>query len=233
MHDCRTTRSRMVDLVFDELKADEKLRLMSELETCVECLGEYRSMNGTLLIFDAAIESTSHDEGYWQEQHERLRLRLHEAASSSKVISKAQHVPVWKRIFETRLRVPLPVAAAIILALLASIVMALLRPSVANVTLRPAPAIVLTEAPPRTIEVPVFRERVVTRTVYVEKKSKEKGEARRPAPALRPDETALTASHAEKESGQGGLFTRANLTDFQPPDELRIRIVKRSNEDEN
>jgi hypothetical protein len=57
------------------------------------------------------------------------------------------------------------------------------------------------------------------------KKVREKNEA---LPA-QPDGTALTANNAGKVSGEGGLFTRANLTDFQPPDELRIRIVKRNN----
>ncbi|HKQ52525.1 MAG TPA: hypothetical protein VJT74_09160 [Pyrinomonadaceae bacterium] len=37
------------------------------------------------------------------------------------------------------------------------------------------------------------------------------------------------ASGREKESVQGGLFTRANLTDFQPANDLKIRVIKRSN----
>ncbi len=48
MHDCRTINSRLVDMVFDELPADEKLSLMAELETCAGCLGEYRSITDTL-----------------------------------------------------------------------------------------------------------------------------------------------------------------------------------------
>jgi hypothetical protein len=99
-----------------------------------------------------------------------------------------------------------------------------LRGEVAAST-QPPVATTAAAAPPTVIEVPIFRERVVTRTVYVVKKMREKNEA---LPA-QPDEAALTANAAEKESGQGGLFTRANLTDFQPPDELRIRIVKRNN----
>ena len=48
MHDCRTLEKKLVDLVFDELNADEKLRLLAEVETCADCQSEYRSMTCSL-----------------------------------------------------------------------------------------------------------------------------------------------------------------------------------------
>jgi hypothetical protein len=138
--------------------------------------------------------------------------------------------PLWKRIFTARLPVPVPVAALIALVLLVSSALAL-RSSPREVLRETQPAIVTAASSPKVIEVPVFRERLVTRTVYVEKKEREKVEAtgRRPAPALKREATALKALNTENESGEGGIFTRANLTGFQPPDALVIRIVKRSN----
>jgi hypothetical protein len=220
-------QNRLVDLIFDELQADEKLRLLAEVETCAVCLGEYRSMTGTLLVFDNAAEAALPDESYWPEHRAALSERLEEIAPGR--AHAPQRDPLWKRIFAARLPVPVPVAAAITLALLASSVLAL-RPSTRDVAAptQPPTATMAAAATPTIIEVPVIRERVVTRTVYVVKKLREKMEA---SPAL-PSETALTANNAGRESGQGGLFTRANLTDFQPPDELKIRIVKRNN-DEN
>lgn len=228
MHDCRTMQNRLVDLIFDELQADEKLRLLAEVETCTGCLGEYRSMTGTLLVFDSAAEAALPDESYWPEHRAALRERLEE------VLPARAHAPqrdsLWKRIFAARLPVPVPVAAVITLALLASSVLAL-RPSKAVVAAPTQPQIATNApvaTPPTVIEVPVVRERVVTRIVYVVKRVGEKKEA---LPAGR-NEMALTATNAGRESGQGGLFTRANLTDFQPPDELKIRIVKRSNDED-
>jgi hypothetical protein len=228
MHDCRTMQNRLVDLIFDELQADEKLRLLAEVETCAGCLGEYRSMTGTLLVFDQAAEVSLPDESYWPEHRAARRERLEEVLPARAYAP--QRDSLWKRIFAARLPVPVPVAAVITLALLASSVLAL-RSSKAVVAAPTQPQIATNAAPtapPTVIEVPVVRERVVTRTVYVVKKEREKNEASQ----AQPSETALTATNAGRESGQGGLFTRANLTDFQPPDELKIRIVKRSN-DEN
>lgn len=229
MHDCRTINSRLVDLVFDELQADEKLHLLAELETCAGCLSEYRSITGTLLVFDKAAEASVPDESYWPEHRAMLNRRL---APDAPDMTVRRSVPLWKRIFTARLPIPAPIAALITLALLASSVLAL-RPSTKEVATPPQPAVAIA-APPTVIEVPVIHEKVVTRTVYVWKKQREKNnEARRTPPAPERDETALTARHAENESGEGGIFTRANLTGFQPPDELKIRIVKRSNVDEN
>jgi hypothetical protein len=219
--------SRLVDLVFDELHADEKMRLLAEVETCEMCLSEYRSMTGTLFVFDTAAEASLPDESYWPGHQAALRQRLESIAPG---LPARRRNPLWKRIFAARLPVPVPVAAVITLALLVSSVLAL-RPATGEVT-TPSQTPVVTIMPPKVIEVPVFREQVITRTVYVEKKLKEKTEARRTSSPARRNETALTASNSENVSGQGGLFTRANLTDFQPPDELRIRIVKRNN-DEN
>ena len=226
MHDCRKIDNRLVDLIFDELQADEKLCLLAEVETCARCLGEYRSMTGTLLVFDQAVEASLPGESYWPEHSAARRERLEQITPDATAARTPQREPLWKRIFALRLPVPVPVAAAITLALLASSALAL-RPSTREVgasTMQPV-ATTLAAAPPTVIEVPVLRERIITRTVYVVKKVREKNEA---LPA-QPDGTALTANNAGKVSGEGGLFTRANLTDFQPPDELRIRIVKRNN----
>jgi hypothetical protein len=228
MHDCRTMQNRLVDLIFDELQADEKLRLLAEVETCAGCLGEYRSMTGTLLVFDQAAEVSLPDESYWPEHRALRRERLEEVLPARAYAP--QRESLWKRIFTARLPVPVPVAAVITLALLASSMLAL-RSSKAVVIApeQPQTATNAAAASPMVIEVPVVRERVVTRTVYVVKKVREKNEV---VPAGRSNEMALTATNAGRESGQGGLFTHVNLTDFQPPDELKIRIVKRSN-DEN
>jgi hypothetical protein len=230
MHDCRTTESRLVDLVFDELEASESLRLLAEVEACSSCLSEYRSMTDALLVFDRSIEESLPGETYWAEHQARRRESLAEIAPRAAVPGPGRY-PLWKRIFAASLPVPVPIAAALVLALLISSVLAL-RPARKEIITQQQPPVVQ-HAPPQIIEVPVVQEKVVTRIVYVEKKEREKnGVERKAAPAGR-TETTLTARQSDKESVQGGFFTHANLTDFQPADEMRIRVIKRSNPDEN
>jgi len=228
MHNCRTLERRLVDLVFEELNADEKQRLLAEVETCADCLSEYRSITRSLLIFDEAVEASLPDKSYWPEHQAMLRQRLEEVAPRASAQSRE---PFWKRVFTARLPVPVPVAAAIVLALLVSSMLAVRSSTKEAATTIQSPTVV--QAPPEIIEVPVFREKIVTRTVYVEKKGREKNATRPRTLTAQPAETTLTARHAEEKSGQGGFFTRANLTDFQPADEMRIRVIKRSNSDEN
>lgn len=222
MHDCRTTEGRLVDLIFDELGADERRRLLAELDACAGCLEEYRSIAGTLSAFDEAGETALPGESYWHNYHAALGLRLRPAAAS---VTEGR-APFWRRAFAARLTLPAPAAAVIALALLVSSVMAL-RP---RTTAAPSPAArpqAAAATQPTQVQPapPVVVEKVVTRVVYVERRRRGKREARRDEPAL--------AAGREKESVQGGLFTRANLTDFQPANELKIRVIKRSNSDEN
>jgi len=226
MHDCRTMESRLVELVFGELKADENLRLLAELENCDGCLNEYHSMASSLDVFDHAFETPLHQESYWEEHRAKRRQSLERIAPNI----RPRRDTFWKRIFAARLPVPVPLAAAIIIALLISSVMAVRR-SMGEATVTVQPSLVKA-SPSWIVEVPVYREKVITRTVYVEKK-RQKNNAGRQAPLLQRNEATLTARHEEKDSGEGGFFTRANLTDFQPADEMKIRIIKRSNSDEN
>ena len=66
MHDCRKLENRMVDLVFDELRVDEKRPLLVEIENCAHCLDEYRSMTETLRLFDQSVEASMPVESYWR-----------------------------------------------------------------------------------------------------------------------------------------------------------------------
>jgi hypothetical protein len=241
MHDCRKINSKIVDLVFGETEAGEKSSLLAELENCAACLDEYRSMTSALLVFDEAAEASLPDESYWPAHRAALNrsIELAEPFAAAATIRPAR-APFWKRVFSASLPVPVPVAGLVAVALLVSSVLAL-RPSNGKAAMVPRPAVTTTEAavaapaPPKIIEVPVYRERVITRTVYVEKKVREKREAR---PSAAPNnrgggEGSLTARKLDAESVEGGFFTRANLTDYQPADDMKIRVIRRSNTDEN
>jgi anti-sigma factor RsiW len=224
MHDCREVEKKLVDLLFDELSVDERSRLLSETEQCPECLGAHSSMRGTMRIFDQAVEASLPTESFWPQHHEDLRQHL--ALNSSPVVTR--HEPLWKRFFALKLRVPVPVAIAVAIALVSITVLAL-RSSVTvpaqTVAAQPLPE---TPATPRLVEVPIVHEKVVTRTVYLEKtRHGTRDGLDQPFKTQR-----ITPVRREKEDGQDSLYTRASLTDFQPPDEMRIRIIRRSKSDE-
>ena len=148
--------------------------------------------------------------------------------------------PLWRRALSSQVRVPLPVAACAALALLAS----LFALGARTRATRPAAG---AESLPavRVVEVPVVQERVVTRTVYVEKKERTNARAvarRRAgreeladggAAAVSPGEDSRKpAEPAPAPEARGGYFTRVDMEDFQPADEVKFRIVKRGSSDE-
>ena len=77
--------------------------------------------------------------------------------------------PLWRRALTTQVRVPLPVAACAALVLLGSLYVLGAR---ATRSVEPSARTEAQPAAVRVVEVPVVQERVVTRTVYVEKKGR-------------------------------------------------------------
>jgi hypothetical protein len=153
-------------------------------------------------------------------------------------------VPLWRRALAAELRVPLPVAACAALAVIAS-----LFALGARGWTHAAPAVSKAEAAPvlKVVEVPVVQERVVTRTVYDERKGRGAGRvsaSQAPTPPQAPThettrETLALGAGREEAGGQAagrdsnaGYFTRVNMEDFQPADEVKIRVVKRGSTDE-
>ena len=133
--------------------------------------------------------------------------------------------PFWKRLFTASIRVPVPMAAAVaLLFLLASgVTLAALKRTPAQTAAMPNPG-VTTITKTEIVEVPVVKERIVTRVVYVEKPAN--------APALlvsqvpnnsQPGEIKL-ASHVAGDNA----YTNVDLSGFQPVEEMTVRIIKGS-----
>lgn len=230
MHNCRRIESQFVDLLFDDIEPERKRRLLREIDLCANCAGQYQSLSDTLFVFERTAEAAEPNENYWPRYNAALHSRLLEpvATESEKSGSRAFF---WHRLWAAKLRIPVPVAAALLIAFVMSSAFALMRATSAETN-------AASPAPPassvRIIEVPFVQEKIVTRTVYVEKK--------RTTPARSFQETmaadaqtgetndpALVHSKPEDETG---FFTRANLKGFQPADEMKIRVIKRNNTDE-
>jgi hypothetical protein len=151
--------------------------------------------------------------------------------------ASARRAPLWRRALNAQVRVPLPVAACAAVVLLGSLYVlgtratARVEPSAAQTAVEPAAV--------RVVEVPVVQERLVTRTVYVERKGRE---GARPAAPRRPEREELAQGGAgdveaprRREEAQGQeaqAFTRVDMNDFQPAGEVKLRIVSRGGVDE-
>ena len=136
-------------------------------------------------------------------------------------------LPLWRRVLTKTIPVPLPVAAA------AAIVLLSISATLALRTPHPSPGVSSSRPtePSRVVEVPVVQERVVTRVVYVERKQQpSRVEARRQPPALKRTDPERAAARGSEETEH---FTRVDLAGFQPAGEMKIRVLKRSDPDEN
>src|SRR5882672_3742869 len=80
MHDCGKTQEKLIDLIFDDIGADQKRNLLAEIERCRACNDHYRSMSKTLDVFDQATEAAQPAENYWLAYDMKLRTRLIETA---------------------------------------------------------------------------------------------------------------------------------------------------------
>jgi hypothetical protein len=145
--------------------------------------------------------------------------------------------PLWRRALSAELRVPLPIAACAVFAFLLSIFALGTR---AWTRTAPPESKTLEPSVVKVVEVPVVHERVVTHTVYVEKKERGAGrgvssraEAR---DAVTVDATDVAvqkqSAHPAATGTPAGYFTRVDMGDFQPADDMKIRILKKGRADE-
>ena len=216
MHDCRKMRGALIDLAFDELSAEHKLSLLVEIENCAECSSQYSGITEALYAVDEAADRALPGEAYWLAYDEALLDRLKRAHGAERL----EQTPLWKQFFAARLPVPVPFAALIVLLLIVSTTLSLrTRRSYTAANMPPSPA----PAETRLVEVPVVHEKIVTRTIYIERKGR-RGRAAQGQPTVtRAGEPKLVA----REAGEATTpLTRTGLAGFQPADDVKLTIIK-------
>jgi hypothetical protein len=133
-----------------------------------------------------------------------------------------------RRLFASSIRVPLPIAALVVVLLLASALLFLrsARALPPQATANPGSPQV------KTVEVPLIREKIVTRTIYLQKGRDSKRKLRWRA---RDEDFAVVPrdKSGQKPETSGEYFTRANLTGFQPLPQMTIEVIRRTKTDEN
>lgn len=230
MHDCPATKARLIDLIFGEAADSE--RLLAEVRSCAACAAEHRALSETLRAFDRAAGDARPDETFWPRHHARLAQRVGAAAATRSSAdddhSRAPSSPplAWlRRALAARWSVPAPAALAALL-LIACLSAFALRPSsvVAPLPQGNDPAPPAREPQPvRTIEVPVVREKIVTRTVYVARRARKRAGA-----ATTDDARTLAGSPPAAVTAP----RRDTLTGFQPAGDVKLRVIKGSFENE-
>jgi hypothetical protein len=225
MHDCRLTQEHLLDLIFDELDAPARVSLLAEVDRCARCGSEYRSLAATLRACDEVAAIAQPQASYWPVYQDALSHRLRRAAGA---VNGATHskAPIWRHLFNTSLSVPAPLAAIVLLLLLASSIFSLF------LLVRPVPIVInaphaTLDAPQiKLIEVPVVRDRMITQTIHVRRRNSSSERRRTPrvnlARSNRPDAGRMNTNVA----------TRANLSGFKPAEEVKIRLIREGDANE-
>jgi hypothetical protein len=207
MHNCTETKERLMELVLDG-------RPM-EANACAECRAEFEALNMTLRMTSRASETATPAESYWSGYHARLRQKLATNPShAEKQRRKEKLGPLFATMrlcVRTQVRVPLPLALAVIIACLALGVFAVRR---AEKPVAQPPLLV--QVP---VQVPVVQERVVTRVVYRDRRSSSRS-ARR---AINDTRAESTFARSRKPSTDE---IPASLNGFKPTDEIKLTVIK-------
>ena len=217
MHNCKASRETLIALALNE--PDQTQSLPAEFETCATCREEYAALRSALSVSAQTRETALPAESFWPGYHARLRQNLETGASGAGVSpvnyrQDARATKLLGNLLTTSVRVPLPLAAGLLVCLGVSIVFALNSRRPTNA----APPTVVT----KTVEVPVpqdtIREKVVTRVVYRER------DRRQPL-----DERANAIAARRKDSA---AETPISLVGFKPANDVKLTIIKGSYHDE-
>jgi hypothetical protein len=215
MHNCTETKERFVELVLDGrlVEAAET----SELNACAECRAEFDALNMTLRMTSRVSETAAPPESYWSGYHVRLRQKLATTPNPShaeKQSRKEKLGPLFATMrlcVRTSIRVPLPLAIAVVITCLALGVFALRR---AEQPVAQPPLVV--HVP---VEVPVVQEKVVTRVVYRDRRSSSRNSRR----AINDARAESTFAKSRKPSTDE---IPASLNGFKPTDEIKLTVLK-------
>jgi len=197
MHNCKTTRERLTELLLDG--SEPRISLAAELRECADCREEFRALKETLGLTTRFIETTAPPDSYWPGYHARLKEKLQ--AAQQPRIEPGHYQPEvqrrsWiKQIFLSSIRVPVPVGLAVV----AVFALLIFKPSV------PAePQIVRV---PVEVQVPVVQvqEKTVERIVYRER------------PSRQPKQAPVSPESDP---------TLASLEGFTPAESVKLTVIK-------
>lgn len=156
MHNCKTTRERLAELVLDG--SDFPAPLSTELRECAECREEFRALKETLRLTTRLIETATPPDSYWPGYHARLRQKLTLIPNTDLTDRATQS---WlTQFFSSSIRVPVPVGLALILVLGLAFIFKIRVPAEPSIVHVPVEVPVIQEKPvERPVERIVYRDR--------------------------------------------------------------------------
>ncbi|HJP93316.1 MAG TPA: hypothetical protein VJ875_15265 [Pyrinomonadaceae bacterium] len=218
MHNCSETKEQITELLLDGADRSPDDALSAELRGCAECRAEFSSLSAVLRITNRLKATASAAEGYWSEYHARLQQKLFHAKAQSR---RESHRPSFAtlrlcvsflvRSFKASIRVPVPLGLALLITFL---VLGFLAIRSARQQVAPAPSTAVVHVP---VEVPVVQEKIVTRVVYRDRRSKA---SQRLAGPARADSTFAKSQKPKTED------LPASLLGFKPTDEIKLTVIK-------
>jgi hypothetical protein len=218
MHSCKAITNELVELALS--RAPENQSLLAGIRECPACREEFTAMENALRATDLAMQSAQPPEDFWPGYRARLRkrLELNVPTSRAKPGPRRLNGRAWGLGFLTAsIRIPVPVAAALLVLMLSSIFIFSRAQQWSNAKVIFPPPSVIT----RTVSVPVIQEKPVTRVVY-----RDRGPlSRQLAPAQKKSVTAPERRGESASVAQG-------LEGFKPVNEPRLTIIKGSYKDE-
>jgi hypothetical protein len=153
---------------------------------------------------------------------------------------RRQHesVPVWRRFILGTFAVPKPAFAALLILAMAGFWTAFqvgkiystsisISEQLGETTKAPIPMPEQTEVQTVVVEVPIIKEKIVTRTIYLRQPKINKNEKSKFLDVLPQTDLPLSSVVANN-----GYFTDVSLKGFQPSAEINAKIIKGVKEDE-
>ena len=170
------------------------------------------------------------------------RIPLPSAALDARIMKsfRQQHesVPIWRRFILGTFAVPRPAFAALLILAIVGFWTAFqlgkiystpisISEHLGETTKAPIQMPEQTEIQTVVVEVPVIKEKIVTRTIYVPQPKINKNEKSKSLDVLRQSDLPLSSVVANN-----GYFTDVSLKGFQPSAEINAKIIKGVKEDE-
>jgi hypothetical protein len=221
MHNCKTTKEQLIEAARGPAMPSSPL--LEELERCPACRGELASLRSLFRVTDLAFESTSPPENFWPGHHARLKQSL-ERETSPAFLPPVENatLALLRSLFTTSIRVPIPLAAVLVVFFGLSIAFAM------ESRRRPATAVLsgTSTVVTKTLEVPVIRDRTVTRVVY-----RDRG-PRMDSSGFRPPQLARNRIKIAGGSDEPTANSPISLVGFKPTSDPKLTIIKGSYRDE-
>jgi len=216
MHNCNATNTDLVELALSRTPGDQSV--LAGIRQCPACREEFAALQNALRATDLAMQAVQPAEIFWPGYRERFRERLQQSVQTSREGSRSQRADRawWLKLVTASIRVPVPVAAALVVLMMSAIVILLRAPQSASIGVMPPPSVVT-----RTIPVPVIQEKIVTRVVY-----KSGGRLTRDGMSAPTESATALQRRGEPASVAQGL------EGFKPANEPRLTIINGRYQDE-